>query len=108
MLHRLDRGCDARGAGGQDDRQVEIAGAHGPEEVQAGKARHLEIADDELEAVRGQPLHRLQTVGGGLEAVASTRERGLIEVENVRIVIDQEQTRACALHFRHRFPPRTG
>ena len=103
VLDGADRGLDARLAGHQDDRHLEIVGAHRLEELDPGHLGHRDVADDHVERARSDTCGGLLAVWRGFHDDALEREDGPVRANERRIVVYEEHMKLVS--FGHRGEP---
>ena len=96
---QLDGACRSldRGPGSDDHhRHVEIVLAHGAQQLDAGHARHGDVADNGVVALLRDESERGLAVVGGRHREALAREDPLIGAQHGRVVIDHQYATATA------------
>jgi len=96
---RVHRDARIGVCGDQDEGSVGGFGGHDVEELEAARARHLDVADDQIEARLAQPLDRFLTVGDANDFVTS-RPSTVARSSSVRVVVLRDQDLSRRGHLR--------
>ena len=108
-LHRLDRGLDRAVRGQHDDLDLGLLGARASHERHAVEAGHLEIGDDDVEALGFEPADRGGAVGRLLHVVTVRLQRLGQERADALVVVDHQdaghRSAAQGITTRNSAPP---
>src|SRR5262249_38069155 len=96
LAHRLHRTLDGSKRGHDDDDALGVTVANLLHQLEARKARHLQVGDDEVGGKIFEFGERLKGVGGGLDGVAFIAQELGKRGASVGFVVDNEDT--CAVH----------
>ncbi len=91
-LDRLHRGGELRRAGDEDDRHLQAALAHGPQEAHAVHPGQRQIGDDRVELHPLEQRERVLTVRGGVHREAGVVQHVGEDPAEPRIVVHDEHT----------------
>src|SRR5258708_5258610 len=90
VLHRLHGALHHRAGGHQDQGNVDVAGAHRPQQLDAVHARHGDVADHQVELPALERLDRLPAVAGSLD-VKARRGQGASQHPQQRLLVVYQQ-----------------
>ena len=105
VAQRLDRALHRRVARHEDDRQLAVELAQGPDRVEPGRVRQLEVGDHEVDRDRVHRPHAVPDRAGRLGAIALAREEQLHDLREPGVVVDHQDP-LPALDLESRSPAR--